>query len=362
MTSIDDIRERLTEIRPPGIAQNIVSAGMVRAVDRDEGRVVVHLEPVPMPAQSLRATVADIERAVGALDGVDEVRVQVMQPPSGTGAGASAGGAQEVGPLPGVRDIVAVASTKGGVGKSTVATNLALALQAQGRRVGLMDADVYGPSIPIMLGLSGRPLVSEDKRIAAHEKFGLRVMSIGFFLDDNSPVIWRGPLVMGLVRQFLRDVDWGDLDLLIIDLPPGTGDAALTLVQQVPVTGGVVVTTPQDVATLDVQRGLAMFQQVHTPVFGIVENMSFFECPKCHTREDLFGSGGADKIAGAFGVPVLGHIPLVPDVRRGGDAGKPIVVDLPEHPVSRTFAEIARQVLQAVEEQHASASGPTIIG
>lgn len=265
-------------------------------------------------------------------------------------------------PVPGVKNIIAVGAGKGGVGKSTVATNLALALAQRQMRVGLLDADVYGPSLPMMLGLSGRPSMSDDKRIHPLEKYGLRVMSVGFFVDDNSPVIWRGPLVMGLIRQFLKDVEWGELDVLVIDLPPGTGDAQLTLVQQVPVTGGVVVTTPQDVATLDVQRGLAMFAQVNTPVFGVVENMSYFECPKCGTRDELFGSGGGERVAQTFGVPLLGRLPLLPEIRMSGDTGTPLVVEAPEHPVSRAFAEIAGRVVDAAAAAHDSAPAPTIVG
>jgi ATP-binding protein involved in chromosome partitioning len=363
MTTIDDIRERLTEIRPPGLSRDIIALGIVRGVDTSNGAVTIHIEPPPMPPQSLNATVADIRRAVGALEGVREVNVHVAQHghagPAGPGATAASG---ELGPLPGVRDIVAVASTKGGVGKSTVATNLALALSRSGQRVGLLDADVYGPSLPMMLGLSGRPRMADDKRIYPLEKYGLRLMSIGFFLDDTSPVIWRGPLVMGLVRQFLKDVAWGELDLLVIDLPPGTGDAQLTLVQQVPLAGGVVVTTPQEVATLDVQRGIAMFQQVNTPVLGIIENMSYYECPKCGKREDLFGTGGGARIAERFGVPLLAQIPLVAEVRCGGDEGKPIVIDRPDHAVSRLFVQAAGRIVEAVEAERAAAAPPTIIG
>jgi ATP-binding protein involved in chromosome partitioning len=278
-------------------------------------------------------------------------------------SGGAAGGAfGELGPLPGVRDIIAVASTKGGVGKSTVAVNLALAFGRLNRRVGLLDADVYGPSLPIMFGLAGRPRVADNKRICPLEKYGLRLMSIGFFLDDSSPVIWRGPLVMGLVRQFLKDVEWGELDVLVVDMPPGTGDAQLTLVQQVPLAGGVVVTTPQDVATLDVQRGIAMFQQVHIPVLGIIENMSYYECPHCGRREDLFGTGGGERIADRFGVPLLAQIPLVPDVRQGGDEGKPLVADRPDHPVSQLFVQVAGKLLEAIEVERLAAAPPTIIG
>jgi ATP-binding protein involved in chromosome partitioning len=358
MTTVDDITERLTEVRPPGFGANVVALGAIRGIDTDGGTVTIHLVLPAMPGSSITATMADIRRAVGALDGVHQVNVVVP------GAAPAAGGAvaHEAAPVPGVRDIVAVASTKGGVGKSTVATNLALALQHLGLRVGLLDADVYGPSIPIMLGVTGRPRVTEDKRIFPLEKYGLRLMSVGFFLDDDSPVIWRGPLVMGLVRQFLKDVEWGELDVLLIDLPPGTGDAQLTLVQQVPITGGVVVTTPQDVATLDVERGIAMFQHLNTPVFGIIENMSYYDCPSCGQREDVFGVGGGDRIAARAGVPVLGHIPLVPEVRAGGDAGQPIVLTHPEHPISRLFDAMARQVVDAIELEHAATAPPTIIG
>lgn len=217
MITVDAIRERLTEIRPPGSPRDIVALGMVQEIDLDHGAVTIHLVPPAMPPQSLHATLADIRRAVGAMEGVGEVNVRVGQAAPASPAAGSAFG--DVGPLPGVRDIIAVASTKGGVGKSTVATNLALALRQLGRRVGLLDADVYGPSLPMMFGLVGRPRVSENKRIEPLDKYGLRVMSIGFFLDDTSPVIWRGPLVMGLIRQFLKDVDWGELDLLVVDLP-----------------------------------------------------------------------------------------------------------------------------------------------
>lgn len=357
MTTIAHVRERLTEIRPPGFDRDVVALGAVRAVDCREGRVVIELHPPAMPEESLRVTIADIRRAVGALPGIDSVDVRLG------GSEQTGGGAFENhGPLPGVRDIVAVGSAKGGVGKSTVATNLTLALQLHGKRVGLLDADVYGPSLPIMFGISERPRVLDNKRIQPLERHGIKVMSVGFFLDDNSPVIWRGPLVMGLVRQFLRDVDWGPLDLLVIDLPPGTGDATLTLVQQVPVAGGVVVTTPQEVAALDVERGIAMFRQVSTPVFGIIENMSFYECPKCSQREALFGSGAAERMAERYGVPVLGRLPLVPEVRIGGDSGRPIVVERPDHPVSRLFVEIAGSVLRAVEHEREAAAPPAIIG
>jgi ATP-binding protein involved in chromosome partitioning len=358
MSTVDDIRERLTEIRSPGFARDIIALGAVRGVDVHDGVVTIHLQPPPMPPQSLNATIADIRRAVGALDGVREVAVRVQSAAAATGSGAS----NESGPLPGVRDIVAVSSAKGGVGKSTVAANLALALQHLQQRVGLLDCDVYGPSLPMMLGVAGRPRVADNKRIYPIEKYGLRLMSMGFFLDDSSPVVWRGPLVMGLVRQFLKDVEWGELDVLVVDLPPGTGDAQLTLVQQVPLSGGVIVTTPQDVATLDVERGIAMFKQVHTPILGVIENMSGYECPKCGTHDDLFGSGGGRRVAEAAGVPLLGQIPLVLAVRSSGDAGKPILVEQPDHPVSQLFLQIGRRVLEGVEAERLASAPPTIVG
>jgi ATP-binding protein involved in chromosome partitioning len=257
-----------------------------------------------------------------------------------------------------VTHVVAVASTKGGVGKSTVAVNLALALAAESRRrVGLLDADVYGPSLPIMFGTDARPRVTQTKRIQPIERHGIGLISMGFFLDEQSPVIWRGPIVMGIVRQFLRDVDWGALDFLVVDLPPGTGDAQLTLVQQVPVSGAVIVTTPQDVALLDVGRGMAMFAQVNTPVLGVVENMSGYLCPACGTEDPIFGQGGAERLAVRFGVPLLARIPIVPALREGGDAGRPIVVADPGHPVSRIFTTLAGRVAEAVDRADAAGAG-----
>lgn len=354
MTRIEDVRERLTEVRPPGTAKHVLELGLVDAIDLSEGVVRIRFAPGAMPPPIARAVGAEMERAVGALEGVTRVEVEV-QAPAGTAAGPPP---QQ--PIPGVRDIIAVSSAKGGVGKSTVATNLALALRARGQRVGLLDADVYGPSLPLMFGLSGRPHMADEKRIQPMEKYGLQLMSMGFFLDDASPVIWRGPMVMGLVRQFLKDVEWHDLDILVIDLPPGTGDAQLTLVQQVPLAGGVIVTTPQDVALMDVQRGIAMFQQVNTPILGVVENMSFFECSECGQRDALFGEGGGKRISDFFHVPLLAQVPLVPAVRESGDTGKPIVIEKPEHPVSKVFLQLADGVLAEIEAAREPA--PQIIG
>jgi ATP-binding protein involved in chromosome partitioning len=349
MIGVADVRERLSEIRPPGLNRDIVAAGLVREVELHDGVVTVHLVPGPLPPPIVDATVADVRQAVGALPGVARVEVRLARGPAESEAVA----------LPGIGDIVAVSSTKGGVGKSTVAVNLACALTALGKRVGMLDADIYGPSLPTMLGLSGRPRVAETK-VFPLERYGLRVMSMGFFLDDTSPVIWRGPLVTGLLRQFLKDVQWGELDVLVVDMPPGTGDAQLTLVQQVPLSGGVVVTTPQAVSVIDVERGIAMFNQVNTPVLGLVENMCVYICPHCGTRDELFGSGGAASLERRFGVPVLGQIPIDPAIRVSGDAGTPIVVDQPEHPVSRIYRSIAEGVMERIADERAPA--PRIVG
>lgn len=349
MITLDDVRERLAEIRPHGLPRDIVSGGLVRDVVLRDGAVLIQFHPGPLPAPIAEATIADIKRAVGALPGVSLVEVQLARATE-----------QATAAIPGVADIIAVSSTKGGVGKSTVAMNLACALQRRGLRIGVLDADVYGPSLPTMLGISERPEVVGQSTVIPLEKFGLRVMSMGFFLDDGSPVIWRGPLVTGLVRQFLKDVRWGALDVLVVDLPPGTGDVALTLVQQVPLAGGVIVTTPQPASVIDVERGIAMFQQVNTPVLGVIENMSGYVCPKCGTRDELFGAGGAAHLEQAFGIPILGRIPIEPAVRVAGDAGTPIVVAQPDHPISRLYAAIAEQVLEGIAAERTAA--PRIIG
>jgi len=342
----EQVREALRTVLFPGFRRDIVTLGMVgEQVAIESGSVRLHVRPGTDKPETLQQLARAIDAAVRRLPGVAHVDVHFARAEEGRGRDPFA----ERAGLPGVAQVVAVSSTKGGVGKSTVAVNLALALAAGGqRRVGLMDADVYGPSLPIMLGTDARPEVGPDKRIHPLERYGLKLMSMGFFLDQKSPVIWRGPIVMGIVRQFLRDVAWGELDFLIVDLPPGTGDAPLTLVQQVPLAGGVIVTTPQDVAVLDVGRGMAMFAQVSTPVLGVVENMSGYLCPRCGTEDPIFGRGGAEALAARFGVPVLARIPLVPALREGGDAGRPLVVAQPEHPVSRTFAALAARVADAV--------------
>jgi ATP-binding protein involved in chromosome partitioning len=343
--SRERLQDALRAVLFPGYRQDIVTLGMVTDVRVAGGAVEVDLRPGTDKPETLAALRTGVEATLRREPGVERVVVNVAKRDEGRGRDPFAGRA----PLEGVRHVVAVSSTKGGVGKSTVAVNLAVALASLGQRVGLLDADVYGPSVPIMLDAADRPRVSPDKRIAPIERHGVKLMSMGFFLDEQSPVIWRGPIVMGIVRQFLKDVDWGVLDVLLVDLPPGTGDAPLTLVQQVPVTGGVIVTTPQDVALLDVGRGIGMFAQVATPVLGIVENMATYVCPRCHTEDPIFGEGGGGRLAEAFDVPLLGRIPLVAAVREAGDAGRPIAVAAPASPVGAAFRELAERVLAALD-------------
>jgi ATP-binding protein involved in chromosome partitioning len=349
------VRDALRSVLFPNFRRDIVTLGMVGDDIVIEGGVVrLHLRPGTDKPDVLRQLARAIEAALARVPGVTGVDVHLARAEEGRGRDPFAQRAA----LPGVAHIVAVASTKGGVGKSTVAANLALALVAGGRRrVGLLDADVYGPSLPILFGTDARPRVSPAKRIEPLERHGLQLMSMGFFLDESSPVIWRGPIVMGIVRQFLRDVDWGELDVLVVDLPPGTGDAQLTLVQQVPVDGAVIVTTPQEVALLDVGRGMAMFGQVNTPVLGVVENMSGYVCPRCGTDDPIFGRGGAERLAERFGVPLLARIPLAPAVRECGDAGRPIVAAEPDHPASRAFTALAERVASALVQAEPPGAG-----
>jgi ATP-binding protein involved in chromosome partitioning len=319
----------------------------VRDVKVDGGDVsfTIHFQSEnPSVGQQLSR---DAEAAVRAVPGVQNVRVQLdvaqRQTPS------AMPGAQH-GMLEGVRFKIAVASGKGGVGKSTVSTNLSLALRGLGYSVGLLDADIYGPSQQMMLGIEGRPQIDDrDEKIIPMENHGVKTMSLGLITDPDTPVIWRGPMVMKALDQFLTDVKWGTLDFMIIDLPPGTGDAQLTLTQKVPLTGAVVVTTPQDVALIDARKGLAMFRKVNVPVLGIIENMSYFICRHCGQREEIFGHGGGKRTAEMLGVPFLGEVPIDPKVVIGGDTGQPIVVMDPQSAAAKAFQELAAQIARQVE-------------
>ncbi len=343
--SRDAVLDALRPIIDPDFGKSIVDLGFVKNVAVQDAKVSLTIElttpACPVKAQFERAA----RERVLALDGVDQVDVTMT---SNTRGAAHAQADAEV--LPGVKNTIAVASGKGGVGKSTVAVNLAVALGETGARVGLMDADVYGPSLPLLMGVNGRPQAT-DKKVQPLEAFGVKVMSMGFFVTDDSPVIWRGPMVHGLVRQFLTDVEWGELDYLVVDMPPGTGDAALTLTQQAPLAGAIIVTTSNDLSLVDARKGLRMFEQVRVPVLGIVENMSYFTPPDLPDRKyHIFGEGGGKRTAEALGVDFLGEIPIDPRVVEGGDQGRPIVSDAPDSPAARVFRELAGGVAQKLAQ------------
>jgi ATP-binding protein involved in chromosome partitioning len=376
----DAVREALRQVKYPGFSRDIVSFGLVKDVRVDGDRVRLALSVTARDPNIARQIKEAVERTVRGLPGVAAVEVMMGAATPGGGAPAAAGGApagaasppmgmgqqpvgRETPSLARVKRVVAVASGKGGVGKSTCAVNLAVGLSRLGLAVGVMDADVYGPSVPLMLGVSqqggqagGRgPAVAGDRRILPAESYGIKTISIGFFLDEEAPVIWRGPMVAGLVDQFLRDVEWGALDVLLVDMPPGTGDAQLSLVQRVPLSGAIIVTTPQDAASTVARRGLQMFRQTRVPILGIIENMSFFACPHCGERTDIFSSGGGEASAGMTGVPFLGAVPIDPKVRAGGDAGRPIMISEPQSAVGRAFDQVARAIAAQLGLQVATA-------
>jgi ATP-binding protein involved in chromosome partitioning len=344
-----EVLEALRRIPYPGFTRDIVSFGLVKDIEVSSAGVTVHLAPTTAQEDVLTQITAAVRAAVEGMAGI-RGRVEIVQAPPP--APPRPRGPQ---PIPGVRSVLAVASGKGGVGKSTVATNLALALATLRPAIGLLDADVYGPSVPLMLGIDEKAVTGEDRRIVPVEKHGLRVISMGMFIGEATPVIWRGPMITKLITEFLRNVEWGDLDVLVLDLPPGTGDVQLTLTQQVPLSGGVIVTTPQDVALADVRRGIQMFRQVNAPVLGLIENMSFHVCPGCGERAHLFGHGGGAVMAQEAGIPLLGEVPLVRAIREAGDAGLPIVAASPSHPQSRAFREIAERVLVRLAEAERAA-------
>jgi ATP-binding protein involved in chromosome partitioning len=335
------VLEALRPIVDPDFGKSIVELGFVRDVAITGGRVAFKIV-LTTPACPVKAEFERLARErVAALPGVEDVQVHMSADTRGRGARAAS--PQDV--LPGVRNVIAVASGKGGVGKSNTAVNLALALAESGARVGLMDADVYGPSLPTLLAVAERPGTEERgdrKVILPVERHGMRLMSMGFFITESSPVIWRGPMVHGLIRQFLTDVDWGELDYLVIDLPPGTGDAALTLTQQAPISGAVIVTTPNDLSTVDARKSLKMFDKVAVPVLGVIENMAWFEPPDLPDRRyHIFGRGGGERMARELGVPFLGAVPIDPRIAEGGDAGRPILVFAPESEAAAAFRALA---------------------
>ena len=344
--SEETVLEALRNVKYPGFSRDIVSFGFVKDIAVGGGNVSFRLSMTTASAEVAAQIRSESEAALRALPGVTAVTIAAE-----TGqAPVNLAGAQAARPemLPDTRFMVAVASGKGGVGKSTVAGNLAIALRQLGYTVGLLDCDIYGPSQQMMMGIDEKPFLNEEEKIVPIEKYGVRVMSIGFLMDADTPVIWRGPMIYKAIEQFLGDVAWGKQDFLIVDLPPGTGDAQLTLTQKVALSGAVIVTTPQDVALIDARKGLAMFQKVNVPLIGIIENMSGFECPKCGHVEPIFKTGGGERTALELGVPFLGRIPLDPRIALSGDAGMPIVAAEPDSASTKAFLELGKAVVKAV--------------
>jgi ATP-binding protein involved in chromosome partitioning len=371
------IRKVLDTVIDPVTGRSVVALGMVNGVATRAGHVAVTLEVDPARGTALEPLRQACEQAIRAMPGILSAtavmtaeRAAAPPPPApgshhGHGHAASAakttggGGRIEV---PGVKHIVAVASGKGGVGKSTTAVNLALGLAANGLATGLLDADIYGPSMPRMLAVTEKPESADGKMLKPIERFGLKTMSIGYIVNEDTPMIWRGPMVSSALEQMLRDVEWGGLDVLVVDMPPGTGDAQLTLAQRVALAGAVIVSTPQDIALVDARKGLNMFRKVAVPVLGIVENMSYFLCPHCGERSEIFGHGGAREEADKLGVPFLGEVPLHLDIRTTSDSGHPIVVSKPDSAHAQVYKNIAGRVWkQLTTNQRGARPAPKIV-
>ena len=379
------VLEALKRVKGPDLASDIVSLGLVSEVVIHKGKVYFAISVDPARARELEALRVAAEKAVETVPGVEKATVTLTAdrapggartggngngrgtaPHSGspfTRPGAARDARHRPGGVPGVDHIIAVASGKGGVGKSTTAVNLALALKEQGRKVGILDADIYGPSMPRLLGLKGQqPQQLGGNKLEPMQAYGLKVMSMGFLVDEETPMIWRGPMVMSALSQMLKDVAWGDLDVLVVDMPPGTGDAQLTMAQQVPLAGAVIVSTPQDLALIDARKGLNMFRKVNVPVLGLVENMSTFVCPHCGERSDIFGHGGARSEASRLGVPFLGEVPLTLAIRETSDEGRPVVATDPSSAAAGAYRDIAARAWAELERHKETArAAPSIV-
>ena len=355
--TLETVREALSSVIDPNAGKDFIATKSVKNIKIDGANVSLDIElgyPAKSQIEPLRAAVVT---SLSALPGVGQVSANVYIK---IVAHAAQGGVKLI---PNVRNIIAVASGKGGVGKSTTAANLALALAAEGANVGLLDADIYGPSQPLMMGVSGKPDSKDGKTMEPLEAHGLQIASIGFMIDPDQPMVWRGPMVTQALQQLLELTNWRDLDYLVVDMPPGTGDIQLTLSQKVPVTGAVIVTTPQDIALLDARKGLKMFEKVGIPILGIIENMSVHICSQCGHAEAIFGEGGGAKMCADFGVPFLGALPLTMSIREQADSGRPTVVADPEGPVAQIYQKIARKLAVAVADKAKDLSGkfPTIV-
>lgn len=385
--SKEQVLERLRQVRGPDMDGNIVDLGLVSDVFISDGKAYFSITVPAERARELDPLRAAAERVVKEIPGIKGAMVALTADkraatgpaatrgpaPPPPGRGEAAHGHTHAAPgqpqqraksgIPGVGAIIAVASGKGGVGKSTTSVNLALALKANGLRVGILDADIYGPSMPRLLKISGRPQQLDGRMIKPMENYGIKVMSMGFLVDEEVAMIWRGPMIQSALMQMLREVAWGDLDVLVVDMPPGTGDAQLTMAQQVPLAGAVIVSTPQDLALIDARKGLNMFSKVEVPVLGIVENMSYFIAPDTGNRYDIFGHGGARKEAERIGVPFLGEVPLTMDIRETSDAGTPVVVSNPDGAAAKVYREIATRVWQELQnvEGKGARGAPSIV-
>jgi ATP-binding protein involved in chromosome partitioning len=381
--SQDQVLEKLKRVRGPGLEGDLVSLGLISQIVISGADVMFALTIDPARAEELEPMRKMAQKAIEQIDGVGKVTVALTAeaaagqsrpapapqvhhssgdrntPPPPAMPGAAAG--PQTKDVPGVRHIIAVASGKGGVGKSTTACNLALGLAANGAKVGILDADIYGPSMPRLLGITGRPQPAGGGLLKPLEGYGLKVMSMGFLVEEDTPMIWRGPMVISAITQMLREVDWGELDVLVVDMPPGTGDAQLTMAQQVPLAGAVIVSTPQDLALIDARKGLNMFRKVDVPVLGIVENMSYFNCPKCGEQSNIFGHGGARDEAGKLGVPFLGEVPLDMIVRERSDSGQPVVVTAPDSQHAGIYRDIAARVMTEIQREGTLRPAPKIV-
>ena len=360
----EEVLEALKSVKDPERGGDVVGLGMISGLVVKDGNVGFSVEVDPRDGAAKEPLRMACEKAVHELPGVFSVTAVLTahreasgpslgaaQPPPRPQAArpATPGPTVSAQPnLPGIRSIVAVASGKGGVGKSTTAVNLAVGLAVGGQKVGILDADIYGPSIPRMLGIRGRPHSPDGKRLSAMHNYGLTCMSMGFLVDEDTPTIWRGPMVMSALEQMLRDVDWGELDVLVVDLPPGTGDVQLTMAQRVPLTGAIIVSTPQDIALIDARKGLNMFRKVDVPVLGIVENMSYFVCPHCGERSEIFGHGGAKLTAEKLGMEFLGEIPLHMAIRETSDTGTPITITQPDSEYAKAYRKLADRIAEKI--------------